>query len=157
MLLCSFAIKHEEACPAYAHFPADQAQQVGAAADATAGAATVKAAATGGALTYMVKPTMEAPSIRDSGLHDGVWEPRISRKGGTTVDMKGGLAGLPATRQPKEQKDRVHAKIDLKGGDSVRVRWGKTAGRKRHKTETYEATMVEIDRAQIDRGQSRCR
>ena len=159
MLLCSFAIKHEEACPAYAHFPADQAQQVGAAADATAGAATVKAAATGGALTHMVKPTGGAPSIRGSGLQNGAREPRISRKGGATVGMERGsdLAGLPATRQPKEQKDRVHAKIDLKGGDSVRVRWGKTAGRKRHKTETYEATMVEIDRAQIDRGQSRCR
>ena len=55
---------------------------------------------------------------------------------------------LPATRQPKEQKDRVHAKIDLKGGVSVLVRWDKAAGKKRHKIETYEATVVEIDRAQ---------
>ena len=43
----SVAIKHEEACPAYAHFLVDQAQQVDAAVDATAGAATVGAAATG--------------------------------------------------------------------------------------------------------------
>ena len=43
------------------------------------------------------------------------------------------LAGLPATRQPKEQKDRVHDKIDLKGGDSVLVRWGKATGKKRHR------------------------
>jgi hypothetical protein len=82
------------------------------------------------------------------------WGPgvRISRKGGTTVGMRmkrgGDLAGLPATRQPKEQKDRVHAKIDLTGRDSVLVRWGKAAGKERHKVETYEATVVEIDRAQ---------
>ena len=78
----SVAIKHEEACPAYAHFLADQAQQVEATIDATTGAATVGAAATAGALTHMVKPTGKAPSIRDSGLQDGVREPRISRTGG---------------------------------------------------------------------------
>ena len=42
----------------------------------------------------------------------------------------------------------MHAKIDLKGGDSVLMRWGKAPGKKRHRIETYEATMVEIDRAQ---------
>ena len=86
----SVAIKHEEACPAYAHFLADQAQQVDAAVNAAAGAATVGAAATGSELTHMVEPTGKIPSICDSGLQDGVRAPRISRKGGTTVGMKRG-------------------------------------------------------------------
>ena len=62
----SVAIKHEEACPAYAHFLADQAQQVYAAVDAATGAATVGAAVTGCELIHMVKPTGKTPSIRDS-------------------------------------------------------------------------------------------
>jgi hypothetical protein len=62
----SVAIEHEEACPAYPHFLADQAQQVDAAVDAAVGAATVGATATGGELTHIVKSTGKTPSIRDS-------------------------------------------------------------------------------------------
>ena len=101
----SVAIKHEEACPAYAHSLADQAQQVDAVVDAAAGAATMGAAATGEALAHMVEPTGKAPRIRGSGLQVGVRQPRISTKGGTRsrVGMEGGgdLAGLAATRQPQ--------------------------------------------------------
>ena len=42
----------------------------------------------------------------------------------------------------------MRAKIDFKGGDSVLVRWGKAADKKRRRIETYEATVVEIDRDQ---------
>ena len=139
----SVAIEHEEACPAYPHFLADQAQQVDAAVDAAVGAATVGATATGGELTHIVKSTGKTPSIRDSGLQDRARAPRISRKGGTAVGMKRGadLAGLPATSQPKEQKDRVHAKVDLKGGDSVLVRWGNTSGKNRSEPNKQELAL----------------
>ena len=42
----------------------------------------------------------------------------------------------------------MHARIDFKEGDNVLVHWNTAAGKKRHRIETYEATMVEIDRAQ---------
>lgn len=90
----------------------------------------------------MVEPSGRAPSIPDGGVPVVVRPPRISTKGGTSVGIKRG-ADLAATRQPKEAKSRMHAKIDFKEGDIAQVPWGKAAAKKRAKM-AHDATVVEI-------------
>ena len=78
---------------------ADQAQQVYATFDAAGGAAaaTVRAAATGGPWSHMVKPNGKAPSIPNGGVPVVRRAPKIDKKRGASVGTKGGAdlaAGL---------------------------------------------------------------
>ena len=152
------AIAHEKGCTEYAQFHALETKPVDAAVDPVEGAATVAAAAEEGQWSHMVKPTGKKPTIPDATGSDAVRQPRISAKGGTSAGLKRSsmLAETSKGKKPRSASlfekiptlTLVHAKIDFKEGDNVRVPWGKPKkamkGAKGGVVK-HDATVVKID------------